>query len=345
MTARWTCQIKDCPLAVSGQCVEDYNPPQKCPNAVIVSADTPSPASKRSVRSRGLPLGEVLDFAAATRILRAEPGQVLLLAGSQRSGKTTLALALYELFQRAPFAGLRFAGSETLVAFERLCHDARVNSNNEDAETLRTELEAGTHFLHLRLRRHDLVTPPINLLFADLSGEHYERACNSTEECKKLNILHRADRIILLIDGERLLKGSEQAKVLKEVNDLLQSALDAQMLGKWSQVFVRFAKWDRLAATPKLQDTLNDIEEILTKSFADRLGRLHFGRLAARPEHRTKEIPLGYGLKEILDDITAVPARPPLDPFVLDAPSSERQADRYLALRLPHLCKKMEVSR
>lgn len=341
--AQWTCKQKGCTVASSGRCVDGLDPPSGCPYIIQVAASKTTTSTKTPARTLRLPSGGVLDFDQATSILRAEMGTILLVAGAQRSGKTTLPLAIYELFNKGPFAGLRFAGSETLFAFESMCHAARVRSENESPDTLRTEFESGTHFLHLRLTRDGDRPQPFNLLFADLSGEHYENACNSTEDCKKIPMLRRADRVLLLLDGKRLKVPAERAKVFKEARGMLGSALDAQMLTASSQVRVLFAKWDLLADDTSAQAPLRQIEERLAAEFRSRVDKFEFSKIAARPEHSTAAITLGYGLADLLIEISSLPDRPAPLPLKLPVPVSDRQADQYLALRLPQLCKEIKV--
>jgi hypothetical protein len=341
--AQWSCKQKGCSVASSGRCVDGIEPPSGCPHIVQVAAGKATASTKAAGRTLRLPGGGVLDFDQATSILRAEPGKILLVAGAQRSGKTTLPLAIYELFNKGPFAGLHFAGSETLFAFESMCHAARVRSENDSPDTLRTEFEAGTHFLHLRLIRDGDARQPFNLLFADLSGEHYENACNSTDDCKKIPMLRRADRVLLMLDGKRLKVPAERAKVFKEARGMLGSALDAEMLTASSQVRVLFAKWDLLADDTAAQSPLHQIEDRLAAEFRGRVARFEFAKVAARPELPTAAVPLGHGLAEILGDASLPPEKPVPLPLRLPVPVSDRQADRYLSLRLPDLCKEVKA--
>lgn len=344
------CQERGCKVALTGTCLNAVNPANRCPKFIPAPtaqpaaptpqplAPPPAPAKSRAAKAaQPLPSGEALDFAQGSRIVRAEHSRVILLAGAQRSGKTTLALSLYELFQRGPFAGMRFAASETFVAFERLCHEARARSEGDAPDTLRTEFEAGTQFLHLRLRAEDSQQPPVNLLFADLSGEYYERACNETAECQKITMLSRADQVALLLDGVRLAQPGERAKVFKETRQLLGSALDAGMLGEHSTVTILFAKCDRLEQRPESAPALQQIRDKLSQDFGSRLSRLDFAHIAARPEKPTAEIPLGYGLASLLTEWVKPPPRVTPPPLLLKRIKSDRQSERYLEVRLPHL--------
>src|SRR5258708_2931827 len=71
------------------------------------------------------PEGDKLDGTDALAITWARPTRVVLVAGPANSGKTTLLSCLYERFHFGMFAGFRFAGSKTLVGFEKRCFHAR----------------------------------------------------------------------------------------------------------------------------------------------------------------------------------------------------------------------------
>jgi len=50
---------------------------------------------------------------------------VVAIIGPTDAGKTSLIASLYDLLQEGPVAGIGFARSLTLHAFEQACHDAR----------------------------------------------------------------------------------------------------------------------------------------------------------------------------------------------------------------------------
>lgn len=246
-----------------------------------------------------LPSGDALSSEEASAITAATRTQVVLISGSAESGKTTLIAALFHCFQRGRFAGYMFAGSQTLVGFEKRCHKARISSGGLRPESDRTRPDETRSFLHLRLRKN--ASPICNVLFADLSAEYYERARNSVEACCELGLIRRADHFVVLIDGEKIIQPTERQRAKNEALMLLRSCLDAGLLDSTSFVDVLFSKWDLVMSSTDVREHFEFIRESqaqLRKDVAPRIARLRFFKIAARgttPEH-----PLGHGLNKVL---------------------------------------------
>ena len=68
---------------------------------------------------------QLLSPQEASRLLARGPGRLVVWMGERGVGKTTICTELYER-QRHHVADARFAGSWTLLAFERLAHHRRV---------------------------------------------------------------------------------------------------------------------------------------------------------------------------------------------------------------------------
>ena len=239
-----------------------------------------------------LPAGTDFTPETSVGITAANLTRVILLAGEADSGKTTLLVSLYQKFNEGHFAGFRFAGSDSLNGWERRCHLSQIASGNVKADTGRT-IGLTQSLLHLRVRRD--TDKPQDILFGDLSGELFRAVCDSTEECKRLSVIKRADTFVLLIDGERLSDTSIRHGAFHSARALLRSCLDAQMLDQTSLVDVVCSKYDlvqaRLAET---EEYLRHTREKIETEFKSRLGRLRFFDVAARPD--TDVLPFGYGL-------------------------------------------------
>lgn len=240
-----------------------------------------------------LPRGEALSIEEATDVARGRKTRLVLLAGSVGSGKTTLVSSIYEAFSSGPFAGFLFAGSRTLIGFEERCHLGRIASKQSAPDTEHTR--AGpTQFLHLCLKGTGAAT---DLLITDLSGEIFRNALNSTDECRRLTILRRADVFSLLIDAGRLASTSERHQAKAEALLLLRSCVEADMLHQRSVVDVVFSKWDLI---DKSESYASEIEAEIAGRFATTLGELRFVRVAARPVAESDVDEL-YGVDGLLD--------------------------------------------
>jgi hypothetical protein len=246
-----------------------------------------------------LPDGRGFDLLSSAAITRANPTQVIVLAGGSGSGKTTLLASMYEKFQKSPFAGYIFAGSRTLPGLERRCYLARIASGRSEPDTERTKGAENT-LLHLKVRKQDLTRPSQDLLFTDLGGERFRLAKDSTTECKRLKFLLRADHFALLIDGAMLARVEKRQEACVFARSLLRSCLDAEMLGAHSYVDVLFTKWDLIR--PKMEehrikDFLEGIQTQFKDRFAGRVARLRFFRIAARPTE-DPPLPFAYNLEK-----------------------------------------------
>jgi hypothetical protein len=239
-----------------------------------------------------LPSGSDFTPETSTHITAANLTRVILVAGEADTGKTTLLASLYEKFNERPFAGYLFAGSESLTGWERRCHLSRIASGNVKPDTGRT-IGITQSLLHLRVRK--ATDRPQDMLFGDISGELFRIVRDSTEECKRLAIIKRADSFVLLIDGKNLSDPSQRHSAFHSARALLRSCLDAYMLDNTSLVDVVYSKYDLIQI--KLSETeqyLQHTRDTIATEFQSHLARLRFMNIAARPD--TDVLPFGYGL-------------------------------------------------
>lgn len=255
--------------------------------------------NEQRARTLELPLGEALTIAESLPITLARRTQLIVVAGAVGSGKTTLIASLFHLFQRGPFAGYLFAGSDTLIGFDRRCHLARIASGAATADTERTKRGVDRQFLHLRVRKEDCETPPRDLLISDLSGEDYRDAKDSIDECRRLPLLRRADHFLVLVDSVQLAQLDSRQRAKNEAAMLLRSCIDAEQLGIHSMVDLLCTKWDLVEQGDEAGTVafVEDFQRYMSEQYVPKLNRLRFSRIAARPT--TPGFALGYGLAEL----------------------------------------------
>lgn len=277
-----------------------------------------------------LPSGDGFDPQSASIVTCAAPTQLIVLAGASDSGKTTLLASIYDMFQVAPFAGYLFAGSLTLPALERRCHLARIASMRSTPDTERTKGTEDT-LLHLRVRKEDCSRPSQDVLFTDLGGERFRLAKDSTDECRRLELLLRADHFVLLVDGAKLASVEDRHEAQVSAAMLLRSCLDAEMLGPHAYVDVLFAKWDLVApelGRHGLEKFLEEVRSQFEERFARRVASLRFFQVAARPTEPS--LPFGHNLDQVVPSwIEDAPCR---RYFNAEFPSSSallREIDRF----------------
>ncbi|MDX6768769.1 MAG: hypothetical protein SF051_04505 [Elusimicrobiota bacterium] len=230
-----------------------------------------------------LPSGLELTPESASTITRSRLSRIIVLAGASESGKTTMLTAIYEKFCRGTFAGLRFAGSDTLWAWEQICHPLRKSSGRSSPKTERTKRTDEQPLLHLRLQSELAVDQTVDVLMTDISGERFEAAIESTDECKKLTLVRRADHFIVCLDGERLCNDRLRHNVRAEGRATLRVFIEAGMLDKASSVMVLFTKADLLRKTPNVDSLISEIEAEYTDKFQSAVGALRFQAVAAYP--------------------------------------------------------------
>lgn len=319
-------------------------PATASPSESDKSSEPPLPAVEEGAGHEGsaeyieLPRFSELDPDTAYPITAASPTRVLVVAGLADSGKTTLVASIYECFlKRRSFAGYCFAGSETLLGFEKRCHLARTASGLSRADTERTGRSEGTPLLHLRVRPEGRKSPGRDLLFTDVFGEAFREAKDSSDACRRLGILRRADRLLLLVDGGELSQNERRFAAYSAVRDFLRRSLDTGMLPLDPLVDVLATKWDIVDRLPprekaSAEEYIRRIEALLTEDFVGRVDNLRFGRIAARPSPESA-LALCHGVEPLFSAWVEESSlyRQPGGHEAL--PRFEREIDRYLNRR------------
>lgn len=218
------------------------------------------------------------------------PTQLIVLTGAEGSGKTTMLAALHEHFGRGSFAGFDFAGSRSLLGFEKICHSNRVVSGGTRPTTERTIASDETAYYHLALREKVGERRRRQVLLSALSGELYRWARNSREECERLTFLSRADAIVVLVDGEKLASLEQRVNAHADAAGILDAFLDARMVPSGCHVEFVFSKLDRIrAAGDSARAFLKQTQNRLETRFRTRVPQLVFRELAARPGPSSEE--------------------------------------------------------
>jgi hypothetical protein len=248
-----------------------------------------------------LPGGDALVIDDARAITRASAARVVVIAGAAESGKTNILSSLYELFNAGSVAGCRFAGSKTLLGFERRCHASRIASNRSHPETERTPF-GPTQFLHLRVelpegQRH------LDLLLTDVSGEAFRLAKDYDDECRKLVVLHRADHFAVVLDGARASNLVSRASAVSEVRQLLRTCLECRMIGYDTEVQLIVSKADLWMRNPSggVRTFIDEAVVALEQTYGDEVGKFSVVHLAARPEPPDESFPFGHKLDGLLN--------------------------------------------
>ena len=261
--------------------------------------------SKEEVKDhQDLPRGSALTMEEAYKITSYKEVKFILLAGKSNSGKSTLVTTLYHMFNLGPFAGHWFAGSETLLGFEQRAFNLRTASFKSDPDMPKTRVGILDSILHLRLFDSRRKTDK-DLLITDLSGEDYGRVIGNVDAAKsEYEISKRADFVVVLIDGKLLSQKTSRNRAEQESLQLLQTFLDAKLVGKNSRVDIVISKYDlillSLKEDPSLNQFINNLKTKFKSRFESCLRNLRFLDIAAMPENSVDHVEAGYGLEDLI---------------------------------------------
>ncbi len=243
--------------------------------------------------------GKELSIEDADAVTLRSPAHLVVFAGASESGKTTVLASLYERFCDGPFAGFQFAGSRSLLGFEQICYLNRLASGREYPDTPHTRVSDEAAYYHLALRGTDPTAKRRHVLLSAISGEFFRLAKYSREECERLTFLHRANTVVVLVDGARLAINAQRTNAQSDASSILESFLDAKMIGSRCRVEFVFSKLDRvIEAGEAAVEFLNRTEKKLRAKFGGRVPHLGFRRIAARPEVDQRQASLNDGLED-----------------------------------------------
>lgn len=247
-----------------------------------------------------LPHGRALTVSETYPITASEVSKIIILIGPFNSGKTTIETTIYQLFQRKPFAGLYFAGSQSLFGYEERSFYTRLGSKKEIATTPRTSRFADDIFLHLKLYDNTTKTKT-NFLFGDISGEEiYSHLGNVETICEKMPYLKSVDSYVFILDGKQLADKNKRNGAIDQAYTMARTIFDAKLYSSFTRVQVVISKYDILKTNDgaNLETTidkqLQDIVDLLKKY----VNEVTVHRVAAMPEPGDLEV--GYGLEELL---------------------------------------------
>jgi Double-GTPase 2 len=343
MAETMKCSKAGCRVAETGSCAEGHTPLLSCPN-FGAEAEEEEESYDGELGDEGtsasvaelvmLPQGEALTLEEVDQLLRWRGATFVTVIGDSHSGKTTLICALYDRFLRGPFAGLTFVGSRTLVALERRSHYARVDSGRVTPETARTTISDGLRYFHLSVAGEQRQVGRVDLLLSDRAGEVYRQARNDSSVVSTLEEIPRADRLVLLLDGGRVVDPFERNGALQSVRQTLRALLDNDAVNANSIVQVVTTKVDLITRdgdAAAVKAALAEFRKRLVSDFGVRLRSLTFHDIAARDPNG--EFQPAHGIDALIEDWTTPTGRH-IEPALPISVSLESEFDRLL-IRTP----------
>lgn len=210
------CTKTDCTVAATGKCLLLHARPEDCPNyAAETNAPTILQESKAVTETavdedigRRFHTGSELGTDDASELMRAEYATLIAVLGQYDVGKTCLLSSLYLLATCAALGTeIEFAGSLTLAGFEararrlRQWKDGSLPKQMVDHTILADERAPALMHIAFREREHE--RRRFQILVTDLPGEWSRELIEDAAVASRFAFLHRADGIVLTLDGPR----------------------------------------------------------------------------------------------------------------------------------------------
>lgn len=266
-----TCSNADCNLAADGKCVEGYEI-SECPhigqlsiNDIAEADDTAAAGEVAVSQPPELPLalspGEALNRQDASKLQGRRISRSIGVIGPHDSGKTSLIAGIFDLLQEGPLSGISFAGSWSLVGFERICHLARAVSKRVEPHTPRTTVGADATFFHLDLNRDD--SGIISLFVGDRSGEDYLGANDEIALADQFFEIRRADCVTLLVNGAHLADSARRHEVKATAPQIIDALVEAGAIRAGTRMAIVLTKKDAVVASPQADRVTQDFEALV----------------------------------------------------------------------------------
>ncbi|MGH8422076.1 MAG: TRAFAC clade GTPase domain-containing protein [Pseudomonas fluorescens] len=284
MAAVLTCGRSECGVSKTGICAEGHTPSEAWPSFGQAIVDVPEEFEDdddasdvhQVIESARVPLlsGESFVPAQADQFLLWKPVKFVTIVGEFDSGKTTLICALYERFLKGKFANYLFAGSRTLVGFEKRSHHSRIDSGRVVPDTLRTSLSDGLRYFHLSLLQQGAQQSRVELMLSDRAGEQYLKARSNSALVDELIEVKKAHHVVVLLDGGRLADPVQRSGAMQAVRQTIRAFLDGGALTHISKVQVVTTKFDLLKGVEQKENLETQVEKFrtsLVKDFSSRL--------------------------------------------------------------------------
>lgn len=268
------CTNAECNLAVDGRCVEGFAI-EECPHVSTLEVDDieeidDAEPAREEARTLPLPLGQALARDVASSLQRRRSSRAVAIVAPNDAGKTSLIASVYDLLQNGPVDNVSFAGSSTLIGFERICHDARTSSKRGLPHTERTSAGADATFFHLDMRPAD--GKLVSLFIADRSGEDYLAAADDLTRAAGFFELRRADVLTVLVNGEHLATSAQRHETKAITPQIVAALVEAGSVRSGCRLAVVLTKRDVVLASPNASRVDTDFSELVDGIIEDHRG-------------------------------------------------------------------------
>lgn len=260
------CANIQCKVAETGKCLEGLTLDncQSYGRDPQAEATSESPIQQSSESLINLRSATSLKLPRASDLLGRFDGRVIAIIGPRDAGKTSLIASLFDLFQEGVVAGVSFAGSETLHAFELACHDSRAASRRTTPVQERTG-HGEVRFYHLDVASAS-TSANMTLLVGDRAGEEYRTAADEISQAGPFPEVTRADTVTVLVDGDRLLNNQTRHNTRSETGLMLRAMADGGFLAHVPYVIFALTKLDLVQASEHKDRALEDFKTVVERA-------------------------------------------------------------------------------
>ena len=267
--------------------------------------------------------GRALNSIELYKMTAMQEVMLIFVAGMFHSGKTTLEMAIYQMFLRGKNKKLQFAGSRTLMDVAERSIGLRVVSENSEPEMERTSDAIADKYLHLSIM--DEKNIHYHLVFTDFAGEIFSSA-NSDKYNALLENFVNQKYVLVLIDGEKL-SGIEKRTALMEGKSVISHLLKNHIITDYTDVHIVYTKNDKILASDNvnMESIIQKNNRILQNMLGTRTGKFYVHRTAAISSNEEK-IENYSGLESLLETLLNASVEEKKQDFV-----EEIYADRGLA--------------
>lgn len=234
---RVRCKRAECPVNKGGACMEDFENPEECSEAIL--PDSPEQESYRDVDR-----GDALSLESVATLHQEELLPTAALIGAPKSGKTTFLAMLFREFLASSkgFRGHRFMDSRTFLALNKRLHYADKRAKRQEVAMPRSSLEEEPAF-HFKTK--DETASVRECLWIDVPGDTLvHNLSKGVAGWEAFPGLARASHVVSFLDLEKIASPTLRGPHVEQCFDALAFSIRSETW-RGRRLMVVFSKADQ----------------------------------------------------------------------------------------------------